>query len=44
MRREREEKPDAKALRPLFQPRNEHDASLQIVANQINVRSCNFTF
>ena len=37
----REEKPDTKALRRVFRPLDEHDASLQIVVNQNNFRSCN---
>ena len=36
-----EEKPDTKALRRVFYPFRDHDASPQIVANQNNFRSCN---
>ena len=32
---------DTKALRRVFRPLDEHDASPQIVANQNNLRSCN---
>ena len=39
--KEREEKPDTKALRQVFRPLDEYDASPQIVANQNNFRSCN---
>ena len=35
------EKPDTKALRRVFRPLDEHDASSQIVANQNNFRSWN---